>query len=878
MTDIAVGEAAGPSLVHGDADDLIRDYAPLADVHDELMGADGKVRPHWRPLLSALAAFDADTLRNRFGFADRHLRDSGVVHRVYDTEGGSERPLPLGHIPLIVAPEDWQRIAAAAVQRATLLNLVLRDIYGEQKLIRERLLPAAAVAGNPEFLRALVGTRPRGGDHLKFFAMDIGRGPDGTWWVLSDRTQAPSGAGYLLENRIALARALPELYRSLNVERLAEFFGEFRRALYDLSTTSARRVGLLTPGNFNETYFEHAYLARYLGFLLVQGEDLVVRDGTLHVRTITGLQEIDVILRRLDSTFADPLELDPSSHIGVPGLVQAARDGAVAIINALGSGVVEAPAMMGYLPALCQKLLGEDLELPHVATWWCGDASARDEVMDDLESMAVGPAFAPHPSPPFGSGFEAFGDLSPERRDQVRAAIAARGADFCVQEAVTLSTTPIWHGGRLAPRPFVLRVYATKTDEGWTVMPGGFCRISETLDARAVTLQRGAKVADVCVPANAPVEDVSLLSPEVQLETLRQGDMLPAITAENLFWLGRYIERAEGCTRLVRALASRLIDYDAHEDGVIVELGDLLLDIEARPRPASEETAASETGTAEDQVEVPIAGEDGQTGFEAEAHSPALEAPVQIDGAFAMAALTDAMAVGSVASLAASARRAGSAIRERLSPDAWRMLDDFAELANEKPALHAGEAEAEQRCNRLLTLLAAFSGLAHNNMMRSAGWRFMQLGARIERAYGTAQAVRHLGAIKRTPGAFEALLGVLDSQITFGMRYANAPMRSQVIDLVVLDQLNPRSLAFQAGRIEEHVGFLGSIRGPAGPTESEKLSIALFARLKTVDNADTDNAFLGEVIVTLESLASAIARDFFSAYRRQSETWGFGPR
>jgi uncharacterized circularly permuted ATP-grasp superfamily protein/uncharacterized alpha-E superfamily protein len=829
--------------------DMVRNYNPLARVHDELMTPDGRIRPHWRPLLTALSAFHTTELQHRFGFADRHLRDSGVVHRVYDTEGGAERPLPLSHIPLIVEPEEWTQIAAAASQRATLLNMVLGDIYGAQTLVAEGLLPPAAIAGSPDFLRPLVGTVPRGGDHLRFYAMDIGRGPDGRWWVLSDRTQAPSGAGYLLENRIALARALPELYRKLNVQRLAEFFRDFRRQLYGLSKTAGRRVGLLTPGTYNETYFEHAYLARYLGFLLVQGEDLVVHEGGLYVRTITGLQEIDVVLRRLDSTFADPLELDASSHIGVPSLVQAARNGTVAIINALGSGVVEAPVMMSYLPGICRHLLGDDLVLPHVATWWCGDEAVRTEMLPGLESRVVGPAFAAATSAPLGGGFEAVGDMDPERREALRAAITARGLDFVVQEAVQLSTTPIWDGRALAPRPFVLRVFATRKDDGWEVMPGGFCRISEKLDVRAVTLQRGARVADVWVPSEAPVEEVSLLTEKVQTESLRQGDMLPAITAENLFWLGRYIERAEGCTRLVRALAARLIDYDASEDGVI---GELILDLEAQPRPKSEDP--------EDEGEA--------------APVQRIETPLRIDGAFVIAALTDREAVGSVASLTASARRAGSVIRERLSPDAWRILYDMAELANETPPHRAGEAEAVLHCNQLLTLMAASSGLAHNNMMRSAGWRFRQLGFRIERAHGTAQAVRHLGAVHRTPGAFEALLGVLDSQITFGTRYANTPLRSQVVDLVVIDQLNPRSLAFQAGRIEEHVQFLASIRGEATPIESEKIAIALSAMLRTIDNEEADDEFLGLVLQRLEGLANAIARDFFSPHRRNTTGWG----
>ena len=325
--------------------------------------------------------------------ADRHLRDSGVFYRVYEDPAGAERPWPLSHVPLLIEASEWQTLKAGLVQRAELLEAVLADVYGPARLIREGRLPAAVVAGNPEFLRPLVGVAPAGGAHLRFYAVDVGRSPDGHWWVLNDRTQAPSGAGYALENRLAISRAMPDVYRSLKVERLAPFFQAFQAELSALNRREDSRVCVLTPGPLNETYFEHAYLARYLGFLLVEGEDLTVRDDGVFIRTVSGLKRADVLVRRLDADFADPLELNARSRLGVPGLVQAVRDGTVVIANSLGSGVVEARALLSFLPALAPAVLERDLALPNVATWWLGQERAREEVVGRLDDMVIASAF-----------------------------------------------------------------------------------------------------------------------------------------------------------------------------------------------------------------------------------------------------------------------------------------------------------------------------------------------------------------------------------------------------------------------------------------------------------------------------------------------------
>ena len=371
---------------------LTANYRPLPNIPDEFIDAEGRQRPHWVRFLESLCGLGAAEIDSRFATADRHIRYAGVSYRAYgDT---SERAWPLSHLPLLIEASEWKEIAAGISQRAELLEAVLSDIYGDGKLIAEGALPAAAITGSPDFLHPLSGIKPRGGKFLYFYAADLGRGPDGRWWVLGDRTQGPSGAGYALANRLVMSRAFPALYRDMNIERLAPFFQGFRRGLTAMATRSDPRICLLTPGPYNETYFEQAYLARYLGFLLVEGGDLTMRGDEIHVRTIAGLKRADVIWRRIDSDFADPLELNGRSHLGVPGLVAALRAGGVVLANALGSGVLEAPALLSFLPALCRRVLGEELRLPNVATWWCGQQAEHDDVIDQLDGMAIAGAYA----------------------------------------------------------------------------------------------------------------------------------------------------------------------------------------------------------------------------------------------------------------------------------------------------------------------------------------------------------------------------------------------------------------------------------------------------------------------------------------------------
>ena len=482
-------------------------YRVAPGAADELLGADGRPREHWLALLGALATLGEADIDQRFASANRRIDEMGVTYRAPGE--ARERVAPLARLPLLLPQAEWEAIEAGIVQRAELLDLILRDIYGEGRLIEDGALPATAVTGSPEFVRPMRGVAPPGGRWLRFYAVEIARGPDGAWRVLGDRAQAPSGAGYALENRLIMARAVPSLYRDMKVRRLAPFFRDFRAGLASCAQRVDPRICLLTPGPFSETYAEQVNLARYLGLLLVEGEDLVANDGKLYVRTIAGLKRADVLWRRVDADWCDPLELNAASKLGAPGLLEAIRQGALAVANMPGAGLVEARAIMSFLPALARRLLGEELRLPNVETLWCGDDGARARVLASLDTHRVKDAFAPAPMfrTTFPGGVDAHGlptaAMSAAGREKLVAAMMARGMDFVAQEELTFSTTPAWVDGALTPRPFALRVFAAATKDGWRVMPGGYCRVYEQQSGDGQPLHVVAPCADVWVLSEA---------------------------------------------------------------------------------------------------------------------------------------------------------------------------------------------------------------------------------------------------------------------------------------------------------------------------------------------------------------------------------------
>ncbi len=811
---------------------MVSGYRAERGVHDELMDATGALRPRWRTLLTALAEFGPEESRRRFDIADRHLADAGVVYRVYNDPTGAERAWPLAHLPMVVDEADWAVLAAGVVERANVLEALLADLYGPARLVSEGLVPAALVAGNSEYLRPMAGIRPAGGHWLHIYAADVSRGPDGRWWVLADKTQAPSGAGYAIENRIALDRAFNDLFFKSNVERLAGFYQRLRAGLAAASNRDEPRVALLSPGPLNETYFEHAYLARALGFLLVEGGDLTVRDDTVYIRTVEGNSRVDVLLRRLDADFADPLELNAASRIGVPGLAQAVRAGSVIVANALGSGLVEAPALLGFLPVLGRRLLGRDLALPNLATWWCGDPQTRRVVLDRFDTMTIAPAFGRTIAGTLDNAGVLGGELSADARAKLKAAIERRGLDFIGQEPIRLGTTPVWTDGRLVPRPYALRVFAARHGDGWTVMPGGFCRLSPRPDARALSMQRGGRSADAWVVATGTVDTANLVPTPEEVEVRRETAVLPSRTADNLFWLGRYLERADATFRLVRGLAGRSSD-----DAPFSQQG---------PEPET----ANETATASQRLADLLAAW-GATPF-------GLEDPLEI--------VREALAgtsAGAVPMLVREARRTATVVRDRLSPDAWSALSDLV-AAFPKSADDIREAEALEIAERGLRMIAAFSGLAHENMYRPAGWRFLDMGARIERAIAVGRFTRRMADQAARADCLGRLLDLTDVQVVYRARYISGAALKPVIDLVLLDEANPRSVAFQVDRLVEHLKQLAKRQEGSLTDPGERLALRLSTDLRTADPTDYDDERIASIETRLMQLSDAVTLRYFS--------------
>ena len=547
--------------------DLYQTPLRYGRAYDEL-SADGVTpRPHWARIMKSFRAIGPEELGRRWERAERRIRENGITYNIYGDPLGANRPWKIDIVPFLIPAEEWRFLEAGIVQRARLLSRILEDLYGSQELLVNGCFPAELLFANPAFLRPLVGVRVPAHSYLHMLAVDLARSPDGQWWVLSDRTQAPSGSGYALENRTIVSDVLPDIFRKLNVQRLAPFFRAQRDALASLSKRNNPRIVLLTPGPHNETYFEHSYMARYLGFTLVAGADLTVRDRSVYLKTVDGLERVDVILRRVDDSFCDPLELRSDSLLGVPGLVDAVVAGNVVVANALGSGLIETSAIMPFLPGLSKHLFGEKLKLPSVATWWCGQPYALDWVLNHLDSVVVKPALPSRGAEPvFGA------ELNQAEKGKFAEKLRAHPHEYVAQEQVVLSSAPVWDNGHFHSRSVVLRAYVLNTGNGWTAIPGGLVRVADS-EGSVVSMQRGGHSKDAWVLWDGPVDKFSLLRPRNEPVVLRRElPGVPSSVADNVFWLGRYVERAESTARIVRCMASRVRRANEAELACLIRL------------------------------------------------------------------------------------------------------------------------------------------------------------------------------------------------------------------------------------------------------------------------------------------------------------------
>ncbi len=786
--------ALAPPALPGHYDELRGMGVPVAeDAADAAMAASGTASPAG-PAAAACGAAGAPLTPDwaeffghlgQDGFSDldrrtlslrRQVRDNGITYNVYADTHGPQRPWAVDLLPLILTPHCWSRIEAGVLQRTQLLERIMADVYGPQQLLAEGLLPSALVHGHPGYLRPMHGVAPVGGTHLHIAAFDMARDAQGDWWVVSQRTQAPSGLGYLLENRLLVSRLFPDAFGQMPVQHLAATYRALLDSLRQRTTAGAdARIVLLTPGPYNETYFEHAYLARYLGLTLVEGSDLTVRGEHLYLKTLHGLQPVHGILKRLDDEFLDPLELRSDSRLGVPGLLQAIRAGNVLVANAPGSAFLESTALLGFLPALSRHVLGEELVLPSLPTWWCGEDAARQAVLPQLEQSVIRPTW-----PGAAVAGEAAmpvlcHSLSPAELAVWRERILREGDAYTVQAYQPLSQMPTWRnaiGGRnIAPRSVMLRVFAVSDGPGaWRVLPGGLARIA-TGTHEMTSMQRGGSSADVWALTSGTVDTTTLLpSAQAAPAVAHRSRQVTSRSAENLFWLGRYTERAENTIRLARLALQSLNGEDQSSQPLLAWLSSL----------------AQRQGLVRPRA-------------------PGAPRGRRVFERALIAGLADTARATSVGYNLRGIRSAAAAVRDRLSQEQWNLIVRAeADFFQQCPTgAHDGDFSAPESLRVLEVLsghMAAMTGAQTDRMMRDDGWRLLSIGRHLERLGFLSDALARgfdAGAVT-DEGGFEAIVALFDSTITFRAQYQLRHDVPALVDLLVLDQDNPRSLAWVA--------------------------------------------------------------------------------
>jgi uncharacterized circularly permuted ATP-grasp superfamily protein/uncharacterized alpha-E superfamily protein len=819
--------------VPGTTRSFVENYTIDPACPDEMLASDISLKPHWKNFIGMIDGLGPDELRHRWDRARRLIRENGITHNIYGDPNGLDRPWNLDLIPLLVPAAEWSVVSDGLTQRARLFERLMEDLYDRADMIFEGILPPELVWANPAFLRPCHGMNLPHGRWLHVYAADLVRGADGQYRVLGDRTQAPSGAGYTLENRIVLSRALPNTFRQCNVDRLAPYFATLRESLTSLApnTHDVPRIALLTPGPYNETYFEHSYLARYLGYSLVQGSDLTVRDANVYLKTLGGLKRVDVILRRVDDSYCDPLELYGDSYLGVPGLLQAVREGNVAVANAIGCGVLQTPGFLPFLPALCRRLLGEELKLQSVQTWWCGHEKELDHVLENLHRMVIKSAYPTRGEDPvFGSS------LTQEQLADLKAKIKAQPTQHVAQEQVMSCTTPALVDNQARPRRFLVRAFLVAREDSYAVMSGALTRITQSDDSLVVSLQRGGGSKDTWILSDGPVSPVTLLSSAGQPVPLsREGGDLPSRIADDLFWLGRFVERAEAQVRLARGTLNQSSDQSGADNANAIRIL----------------TAAWPQGP------LPWTG-------------------VYLSHDFVRGVMGDFQGGGlrgTIAHLNGLAR----ILRNRASADAWRILRDIHNAVSDfqidpnEPT--AGLAEL---LDGLVVNFASFAGLAADSMTRDHAWKFMDMGRRIERVAFTARLLRDtLVESGSDPVLLEAVLEIADGKLTYRRRYFTHLETHAVVDLLLADETNPRAAAFQLVAVERHLATLPRDTTDPNRNQDQRRVLKLRTAIQLADLVEMCtvpdgyrraglNTLLAEILEQVAQLSDAIANLYFS--------------
>lgn len=824
-------------------------YQVQPGIGDEMWDG-AQVQGHWAYFMRSLQELGFAEMERRRQEANRLLRENGVTYNIYSDPQGYNRIWDLDPIPSLIDSEQWASIEAGLVERAELLNLVLTDLYGKRELIKHKLLPPELVFSHSGFLRPCDQVQQYGAQQLILYAADLARDHHGEMCVLGDRTQVPSGAGYALENRTVTSRIVPSLFRDSHVHRLSMFFHSLRHTLAELAPGQKDdpRIVVLTPGPFNETYFEHAYLASYLGFNLVQGDNLLVKDGKVWMKAVGGLQQVDVILRRVDDHFCDPVELRSDSRLGIPGLLEAVRRGNVVVANPLGSSVLENPGLMAFLPAIARHYFGHELKLNSVATWWCGQRSERKYVLDNLQNLIIKPINR------LGGRQAIFGsELSQAELAQWRAQICARPHLYVGQEQLPLSTVPTLIEGRPEPRHAVLRSFLVSEDKGYTAMPGGLTRAAQQEGNFKVSNQAACLSKDTWVLASEP-EKLPGVRPAYAISTkVPDTTELPSRAADDMFWVGRYVERAEGTARLLRSVLHRFEENDEFDTPANRQCLNIFL------RALTNLTTI-------------------YPGFVGEGAEVRLADPQQ----HLLDVSLNTELTGSLASTLHYFQKTAYAVRDRWSTDIWRVIDNLD--AGWRQAFDADDSDQlsviQDRLDELLSELAAFSGLFMDSMTRDYGWYFMDIGRRIERSIMLSNLLGttcvHSYDFEVEVLMLEDLMRTTENLLTYRRKYRSGFQRLSALKLLLLKSDNPRSLVYQVNTLSKYISRLPREQSDNTLSAEERYLLEISTRLRLLDvegllkysgeslaHPELDSLLRG-IIQSMSSTSNAITDNYFN--------------
>jgi uncharacterized circularly permuted ATP-grasp superfamily protein/uncharacterized alpha-E superfamily protein len=824
-------------------------YTQPPAAYDELWTADRSIRKPWQPLIEVIDRLGCDQLERCHQEVSRMFRENGVAYNIHGDPQGIHRNWQLDILPLIIGRDDWETIQSGLQQRAQLLDLILKDLYGPRRLIADGILPAELIFGHAGFLRPCQDVRLPTAHQLLLYSADLARTSGGTYLVLADRTQGPFGMGHTLENRTALAKVMPDLFRTCKIQRLSSFFRLLRDELAGSAPHAKEqpRIVLYAPGAQHTAYFEQAYLGAYLNYPVVQGDDLTVRNGRVWLKTLNGLELVDVILRMTADRGCDPLELDPTGQNGLAGLLEAARRNHVVVANPLGTGVLENPGLMTFLPATARYLLNQDLKLPSVPTWWCGREDQCRFVLENLPTLIIKPICRDADAKGV-SGAQLTADECREWRQR----IAARPHRYAGQAPQTLATAPALVDNTFQPLPTLLRLFALGQAAGsYALMPGGIARSAGDPDAHWVVHRTGGLLKDIWVVASQPQKHASLwLQSGSPGRMLKRQAALPSRTAENLFWVGRYAERAEMLARMLRTVLRQVEDSERSADqGDFESIGRrvaIIRKMAALPAPS----AATPSAGHPDDLLVVIAD-----------------------------IITDSQKAGSLAASLDFMISAAQAVRERWSSDSWRIVNDLEMHRLNLQRMPPASRAMHPALDRLVTSLLAFAGLCQESMSRELGWTFLDLGRRVERALILSDFIRRSLDTLQEPVIeslmMESVLQTTENIITYRRRYRSYIARDTVMDLLLLDERNPRALIFQLDRIQSHIADLPRERDGYRVRPEERLALEASTRLRL---SDTDHlcqldvsgvgypnltALLKDIRRLLEQISETISHSYF---------------